>query len=390
MKVCAVIAEYNPFHLGHLKQMEYIKTALGAEKVVVIMSGDFTQRGEPAILDKFTRAKHAVIAGADAVIELPAVFAVSGAEVFAKGAVKILDDLGVVDGLCFGTESGAEKEFMQTAAALNDESKEFKRALKSQLDTGVSFAKAKFLALKETHGEDINEDLLDKPNSILGVEYCRALLSYGSDIKIFPLPRENGHNDRELKKGICSATAIREAIKQGKKKKTKKSLPRYVFNDLGEYPFAFDELTVSAAILRSEKELSAVPDCTEGLENRIKALVKDNKDLNTLVEKVSTKRYTSARVRRILTCNLLGITAELTEKCLKEPLYAKILAFNKDAKEFVAEICKKSRIPVLMRKSDVSGLKKTALACYEKDVLANDLYNLATKDRVNENFTLIV
>ncbi|MBP5686488.1 MAG: nucleotidyltransferase family protein [Clostridia bacterium] len=122
MKICAVVAEYNPLHLGHIKHIDYIKRSLGAENLIVIMSGNFTQRGEPAILNKFKRAKAAVMAGADVVIELPSVFATAGAEVFAKGAVKILDGLNIVDGLCFGAESGEKEDFISLAAALSDES----------------------------------------------------------------------------------------------------------------------------------------------------------------------------------------------------------------------------------------------------------------------------
>ena len=137
MKICACIAEYNPFHLGHLKHIEYMKNTLGAEKVVVIMSGNFTQRGEIAILDKFTRARHAVIAGADVVIELPTVFATANAESFAKGGVKIINDLGVASGLCFGVESGKKEDYISLAKAMNNESKEFKRVLKDKLESGV-------------------------------------------------------------------------------------------------------------------------------------------------------------------------------------------------------------------------------------------------------------
>ena len=130
MKVCAVIAEYNPLHLGHLKQIEYVKNVLKAEKIIVIMSGNFTQRGEPAILDKFTRSKLALLAGADLVIELPTVFACNNAEVFAKGAINILNGLNVVDGICFGVESGSAEDYMLLASLLSNESKEFKKELK--------------------------------------------------------------------------------------------------------------------------------------------------------------------------------------------------------------------------------------------------------------------
>ena len=137
MDTVAIIAEYNPFHLGHVKHISYVKNVLKAKNVIVVMSGNFTQRGEPAVMDKFTRAKHAVLAGADMVVELPTVFATANAEMFAKGAVKIIESLGVVDGVCFGVESGEKDDYIKLAAALNDESKEFKKILKEQLEKGI-------------------------------------------------------------------------------------------------------------------------------------------------------------------------------------------------------------------------------------------------------------
>ena len=176
MKICACICEYNPFHLGHLKHIDYIKTVLGAEKVIVVMSGNFTQRGEPAVLDKFTRAKHAIIAGADLVIELPTVFATANAETFATGAVNLIHSLGCVDGLCFGVESGDKDAYLKLARAMNDESKEFKKALKEKLDSGISLAKAKFEALKSLNDTEFDASLISTPNNILGLEYTKAIL----------------------------------------------------------------------------------------------------------------------------------------------------------------------------------------------------------------------
>ena len=390
MKICACVAEYNPFHLGHLKHIDYMKTVLGAEKVVVIMSGNFTQRGEPAVLNKFTRAKHAVIAGADAVIELPTVFATANAEIFASGAINLLSDLGVADGLCFGAESGTEDQFTSLAAAMNNESKEFKKRLKEHLDGGVSLAKAKFLTVKELNGEDFNEELISLPNNILGLEYTKAVIKRGGFVKTYPMRREGDHNDVSLKKGITSATSIRNALKEGRIKKLKKCLPPYVYGDLKEYPFAFDKITVAALITATKEKLARVCDCTEGLENRIKALLKDNRNVDALVEKISTKRYTAARVRRIFTANLLGIDKDFADDCLHSRLYAKVLAVNGDCKDIISELNERSKIPVLTRKSDVSELKKTALKSYELDILANDLYNLATGETVNENQMIIV
>ena len=385
MKICACIAEYNPFHLGHLKHIDYIKNELKAEKVIVVMSGNFTQRGECAVLDKFTRAKHAIIAGADAVIELPSVFAIGNAEVFAKGAIKVINSLGIVDGICFGIESGTKDEYLTLAQAMNNESKEFKRILKEKLDSGISLAKAKFETVKELNQDKFNPELISSPNNILALEYVKAILKSNSNIEICPMLRDGNHNDKTLKKKITSATSIRQALKEKGKKKVKKNVPKFVYSDLKDYPNAFEKITLANVLTSSAEQLKAIPDCTEGLENRIKAFSKDNHTIENLIEKVSTKRYTSARIRRILTANLLGVTKALTDDCLNEKLYAKILAVNSDSKNMISQITKNATVPVLTRKSDVTSLSKTALKCFEIDVLANDLYSLVTDEKQNEN-----
>ena len=391
MKICGLIAEYNPFHLGHLKQIEYIKNTLHAQKIIVIMSGNFTQRGEVAVLDKFTRAKHAVLAGADMVIELPTVFAVSNAEIFARGAVNILHSLGVVNGICFGIESGEKQEYIELAKAMLNESKQFKKALKERLDNGISLAKAKFEAVKSLGGT-FNEQLISSPNNILALEYTKAILRLNSNIEIFPMLREgsHSHNDITLHKGITSATSIREVIKTGKLSPLKKCMPRFVFDDLKEYPFTFDTLILSSLITADTQKLASILDCTEGLENRIKAFSKDNHSLQTLVDKISTKRYTKTRIQRILLANLLSINLPLIKDCLESSLYAKVLAVNSQSKDLITDVCKNSTIPILTRKSDANALKKTALNCFEKDVLANDLYSLITGEKSNEHHMLIV
>ena len=389
MKVCACVAEYNPLHLGHLKHIEYIKNVLKADKIIVIMSGNFTQRGEIAVLNKFARAETAILAGADMVIELPTVFATANAEVFAKGAVKILDELNIVDELCFGVESGCEKDYIDLATTLNNESKEFKKLLKENLNTGISFAKAKAQTVKQLNGE-FDEKLTLLPNNILGVEYTRAILERNSKMKICPMIRLGDHNDVTLKKGVTSATSIREVLKTGKIKKLKSNLPKYVYTRLKNYPFSIEQMIMSSVITADTKFMTNILDCSEGLENRIKALAKDNLNYNALIDKVSTKRYTTPRIKRILLSCLLSIDKKLVFDCLEDKLYAKVLAVKKDSLELVSNISKVSNIPLLTRKSDFEKLKKTAVKCFNKDVLESDLYNLATSDIQNEHRMLII
>ncbi len=389
MKICACIVEYNPLHLGHVKHLNHVKTVLGADKIIAVMSGNFSQRGEPAVLDKFTRARHAILAGADMVIELPTVFATSNAEVFAKGAVNIIDALNVCENLCFGVESGSAEDYIRLATALNDESKEFKKILKENLDTGVSLARAKFNAVQTLKG-DFDESLISSPNNILGLEYTKALLSISSPTEISPMLRTGDHNDKTLKKGITSATSIRQIIKTGKFKKLKNNVPDFVFADLKDYPFSYEKMAMASIITKSSEEIEHAPDCTEGLENRIKALAKDNKKLDTLIEKATTKRYTETRIRRIINANLLGITKELVVDCLKTPTYAKVLAINEKSMDLLSLISATSKIPLITRKSDTTALKKTALKSYQLDELACDLYNLITDQNKNHNQMLII
>lgn len=389
MKFCATIAEYNPLHNGHLKHIEYIKNELKAENLVVVMSGNFTQRGEPAVLNKFKRARQAIIAGADAVIELPTVFATANAELFASGGIKTINSMGIVDGICFGAENGNKSDFISLASALNSETKDFKKTLKDYLSGGISLAKAKFLTVQSLYGNMFDESLMNSPNNILGLEYTKAILKTNPDMDIFPMLREGDHNDLTLKKGITSATSIRKAIKEGKFRKTKKCMPPYVYRELEDYPFEADKITMAKIITSSAEELAKISDCTEGLENRIKALAKDNFNIDKYVEKVATKRYPATRIRRILTANLLGIEESFIFDALSSPLYIKVLAVKKDS-DVLPLICEKATVPVLTRKSDADKLKKTALACFNKDVLANDLYNLFKNERENEHKTLFV
>lgn len=384
MKFCLAVCEYNPLHNGHLRHLEKIRRELSLDAIAVIMSGPFTQRGEIAVLDKLTRARHAVLAGADVVFELPSVFATANAELFAKGAVGLLKELPGEKTLCFGTESGSAEDYEEAARILSNESREFKKALKSQLNEGFSLAKAKLNALEKLNIE-MDLELLKSPNNILGVEYARAVLEHKADISLYPILREGaGYRDEKLYSDLSSASAIRAAIGEGKKKKVKQNVPPFVYADLPEELPSADSLTFYSVIVNDKKFLRDILDCTEGLENRIKSCAKDSADLSELKDKVSSKRYTAARVNRILTASLLKIDERFIRKCLKSELYLNVLAVRSGREELLSAIRKDCKIPLITRKSDVNGLKGTALECFETDVRANDIYNLAAGVRTNE------
>ena len=388
MKICCAVCEYNPLHNGHVRHLEAAKRELTPDYTVIIMSGNFTQRGEIAVLDKFTRAKHAVMAGADAVFELPAVFATANAEIFAKGAIKLLKELPGEKTLCFGSESGNETSFLHAAKILSDESKEFKKLLKSQLNEGVSLAKAKTSALEQLDlGVDL--ELLKSPNNILGIEYARAITELDADMDIYPVTRSGaGYKDDNLYSDLSSATAIRKALKEGKKKSVKHNVPKFVYADLPEVLPNADIAAFYSLLVNDKKQLKGILDCTEGLENRIKSCLKDSYTLDALKEKVTTKRYTATRINRIITASLLNISENFVRKCLKSELYLNVLAVKEGRENLLAEIRKNCKIPLITRKNDLKNLKSAARDCFEKDVLANDIFNYLANVKTNEYMML--
>lgn len=394
MKFCAVIAEYNPFHNGHKYQLERIRQASGCEKVLCLMSGDFTQRGEVAVLGKYTRARHAVENGADVVLELPAAFAVSPAELFARGAVHILTSLPAVETLAFGCESGTAEQFLRTAKATLCEDKQFKAALKENMKDGVSYIRARNQALLSLNS-DIDETLLTAPNNILGTEYCRALLSGGSKIIPLPIPRVGaGYADSSRLKNFSSATALRACILDGPqkdKKFLKGNMPYSVLQDvLGAQPVPYKQALMCALVSAPLEKIAACPDCSEGLENRLTALAKSNPAYDELLAKAVSKRYTLSRLKRIILQNFLNLRLKDVKAFAEEPLYCKVLAVKKEGAEKTLSALNEGKYPVLVRRSDANALKKEALACFETDVRASELYNALSAKHVNEFQTLFV
>ena len=385
MKICFAVCEYNPLHNGHLKHLSYIKNKIKPDCLAVIMSGNFTQRGEISVLDKYTRARHAVLSGADIVFELPTVFATAPAEIFAKGAVLLANAFDGSNELCFGTESGKRETLLSTARVLINESKKFKRLYKEEIEKGVTTARAKSNALAKMDVENLDVELLKSPNNILGIEYTKAILSSKSSLKIHPIIREGaGYNDTELKDGVSSASAIRLAISDGKRKKTKTALPSYVFNDLPDRLPSCDDLIFYSVLKDDKKDLKKIIDCTEGLENRIKGLIKNSTSLPELKDKLKTKRYTYTRISRILLSSFLGVEKSFVKRCLKSELYLKVLAIKKERTDLLSSLSAISSFPLITRKKDADKLSGVAEDCFKKDVFANDIYDFVCKTKTNE------
>lgn len=382
MKICVAICEYNPLHLGHTKHLNFIKDQIKPDVLAVILSGNFTQRGEGAICDKYTRSIWAIKSGADIVFELPTVFATGNAEVFAKGALKLINALPEEKVLCFGTETDNLNELIDIAKACAIESKEYKQVLKEELSSGVPFAKARYNALKKTNPE-LNVESILTSNNILGVEYIKAILQNDYDIKIKTIKREGNYNDESIDKSNPSALSVRQAINENKKSKCKGVVPSFVYKDLPNTIPDFSSQIVYSLLTSDKNSLKRIPDLSEGLENKIKAIIKDNHSVNDLIEKLKTKRYTETRLKRILISAMLKIENSLVKDCLSNDLYLKVLAINKDKQDLLS-ILSKSKYPIITRKSDCLKLSGTALDCFNKDVLASDIYNAEKGIRTNE------
>lgn len=327
MEICAIICEFNPFHNGHKYLIEQAKKLTGCGAVLCVMSGSFTQRGEICRTDKFLRAKHAVLCGADVILELPAPFAVAPAEIFARGAVKIIAAIPEVKYLAFGCEDGSEADFMGAAEILCNESDKFKSALAANLDGGESYIRAYSAAFKECGGR---EDLLSSPNNILGVEYAKAALKCGAHVTLAPVKRVgSGYNDCSVAGAFSSANAIRLNAADPAIKKCMPECSYVDFISSRNNTARFEQMAVDYLFTCDKENLKRVYGCTEGLENRLKSLAFSN-SFGDIVGSAASKRYSKARIRRILTANLLGLYADETETLLKGGLYPNVLAVKRE------------------------------------------------------------
>lgn len=392
MKYCAVICEYNPFHNGHKYQLGQIREQSGCDGILCIMSGNFTQRGDAAVFDKYERAKHAVEGGADVVLELPAAFAVSSAEYFAKGAAHILSSLPCVTRLAFGCESGTKEDFLRTARATLNESKQFKAALKENMKDGTSYIRA-----RNAGSTPFRECCWGRRGAPRPRPRPRRgeLLAAGSAIEPLPIPRVGGgYADTALFKDFSSATALRGAMRDGSrkaKKALKNNLPPHVWRAaLGYSPTPYEKAALAALVAADEATIARCPDCSEGLENRLKSIARSTPAYDEMLKKVVSKRYTLTRLKRILAQNFLKITREAVQDFAEAPLYYKTLAVRSSAAEEILSDLNGGAFPAVVRKSDFNKLTKSALECFLTDVRANDLYNVLTGVATNEYETKFV
>ena len=321
MKTVGIICEYNPFHLGHRKQFDLIRREFGPEtRIICLMSGNFVQRGAPAIFDKSFRARAAIDSGADLVLELPVIYALSSAEGFAAGGVRILS--GLCDTLCFGTESGTRDTLLSTAAALL--SPDFSEKLRVELDKGLSFPAARAAALG-------NDALLRNPNDILAVEYCKAILAQKSAMDIFPIHREGSYHDDTPDPENPSATSLRNRIADGKNWLSYIPASAHpAFENASVHMLASGERAILARLrTMADMEFEALPYGSEGLWRKLMHACREEATLEAVIAATKSKRYTRTRIDRMVMCAFLGITRDIMAV---EPPYTRVLGFSDHGK----------------------------------------------------------
>jgi len=388
MKVLGITAEYNPFHNGHKYHIEKSRCLTGADCVVAVMSGNFTQRGEAAILDKWERSRLAVENGVDLVVELPFIYACSKAQSFAEGAVDILKGLGV-QMISFGSESGKIVELRSLAEALIDKAEEIASLRDLFMQRGTSFAKAGELAAAEVLGEEAVKLMVD-PNNILAIEYLKRMIFWkerGYDIEPVTVKRYgSGYFEENSEAGFAGASAIRRM-------KDREELERYVPEnvacalcgsesgepeDANECALHAEERLfhlVRCEIVKSSPEaLEQVYHMGEGLENKLKKEIVPAKNMDELVSSVVSKRYTEAAVRRLLTYVLMGIREYEPPKAV----YGRVLAANETGRKLLAGLKKQEEhiIPIITNVNKDEIDNREVQACLRYDVLAADMYNL--------------
>lgn len=377
MKIGGIVTEYNPFHKGHAYQIQKIRELYGEDVgIVCVMSGDFVQRGEPAVFSKYARAEAAVRCGADLVIELPVPYSVASAERFASGAVNILGRLGVVDYLFFGSETADGAMLEKTAELLLSDS--FHEKVKTALETGCSYPTGRSAALRELNS---GEDVTINPNDNLGVEYIKAIKRDGFFMKPIAIKREGAMHDAVYDGELKSGSEIRSMIRAGAR--ISDYVPAQaleIYNreiERGCGPVSVEKLEqamISRLRMIPYSAFCELPDSSEGLENKLYSSCRKKTNLNDIYDSVKSKRYTHARIRRMVLNAVLGITKQ---DHAEDNLYARILALNERGGRILRESEKHRSIDVISKPAMARELSAKQARLFEKTADAHDLYVLA-------------
>ena len=386
--ILGIVSEYNPFHNGHLHHLNYSKQITKSDFTIAVMSGNFTQRGDTALVDKWTRAEMAIKSGIDLVIELPTLYATSSAENFADGAIKILNSLGIVDYISFGSETEDLTALNDVASILYREPKEFSNLINKQLKSGLSYPKARELAISMYFGSSRKyKEVLENPNNILGIEYLKALKKHRSQIRPITIKRDySDYNSKTIKKGVASATAIRSMIEQNKNIHYVVPFETY---ELMEQKQENKEIVKNLSVFEKQiiynlrkmtiQEIASLPDVSEGLEFRIKEAANISTTLDSLLQNIKTKRYVETRIRRILLYSLLGIKQKDINMSKRVTPYIRILGFNKHGKRIISAIAANNprlKIVVSLKKFMETNIDNSLKNMISKDILATNIYTM--------------
>ena len=383
MKVVGIVAEYNPFHNGHAYHIRKAKEVTGSDYCIVVMSGDYTQRGVPAMIDKYTRAKMALLNGADLVLELPVLFATSSAEGFAGSAVSLLNATGVVTDICFGSECGNIEKLTKIAKVLLEEPDEYKDVLKRELKNGLSYPMARNTALQGLDCWDFDSlKILSMPNNILGIEYIKALFKTDSKMNPVTIQRTgNNYNDITLSELYSSALAIRSSIATTDNLENIFSeVPENVYDIMKEkqnvsfplVPDDFSEMLHYKLLREKEDGFSQYLDVSSDLSDRIVNNVYQYKNFESFCDLLKTKNMTYTRISRSLLHILLDIKASED----MSPSYLRILGINKEAGELSKSIKENCTLPLISKMADAKDiLSENALTLLKEDVFAANLYD---------------
>jgi predicted nucleotidyltransferase len=396
-RVLGIIAEYNPFHNGHMYHLQKAKEQSGAQYCICVMSGNFVQRGNTSIVNKWKKAEMALLNGVDLVIELPTIYSVASAEGFSLGAIKLLNNLKIVDAISFGTETSDFAALNNISSIVNEEPMKYKSILNSELKKGLSFPKARENALMLYLNDNKRYDnILNTPNNILAIEYLKALKKIKSTIQPIPVKREKVYyNDNVIVDEFASATAIRKLLKNEEFSEIRKVVPKSTYQilkketelgnvvlDLSRYEkeiiYNLRRMTVS--------EIAELPDVNEGLEHSLKNAANYSNDITNLINIVKTKRYTVTRIQRILICALLGITKRDVGMAKKTEPYIRVLGFNEKGKELISRINKqnpKATVITSVKKFQDKNNNNKNSKIYKRlldiDIFSTNVYTMACK-----------
>ena len=404
--IVGIIAEYNPLHKGHAWHIQKAKELAGAKYCIAVMSGDFVQRGAPAIFDKYTRTAMALEAGADLVLEMPSIFAASSAEDFAACGIALLDRLGVVGSVCFGSECGNMEEISRAASILASEPDLYTAALKEQLKKGFTWPQARAHALSLTG--DFGKELLDSPNNILGIEYAKALIRRKSPIRPITVLRQgSGYHDTGFSDVFCSASAIRKELEanvsnggEGLPASVLQGMPSFAGHFLEPaYPVFLNDFStlLNTALLRmtaASDPFEQYLDVSDDLAARIRKELLSFSSFEDRIGALKTRQYTYTRISRALLHLLLGITDQeiMAGRAADYAPYARVLGFNRGASAVLSDIKKRGTIPLITKTADAGDLLEgTAWEMFQKDLFCSHLYQAVVSGkyhtRLNNEYT---